>query len=64
MVEETRSALEAARGEEQAEPHGFIDQIWTKFTSNVQRTALNFDETTQPSVSHNMWHFSKGTFKQ
>ena len=33
MVEETRSALGAARGEEQAEPQGFIDQIWTKFTS-------------------------------
>ena len=35
VVEETRSALGAARGEEQAEPQGFIDQIWTKFTSNV-----------------------------
>ena len=28
------SALETARGEEQAEPQGFIDQIRTKFTSN------------------------------
>ena len=29
------SALEAARGEEQAEPQGFIDQIRIKFTSKV-----------------------------